>query len=239
MTMQSQSSLLSSVEIVKEGAFRVRTPLFPTYSDVHHLLELLQGVPKSSVLKMIQDVRNQTGTPQNPVDWTDPDIWIRERLLEESAELAEKIWLGSKKEVNPRHLYGSYLFISRFQLLETDHRGSNCLSNRGAKFLECDFDVTARLDRIEGLDELLSILSTKQRAMRGDLIPEWRNFLKEHSKFGTPSTIKDTLRRRLVNLVQRGYIDRSGNTYSISKQGLKYLERLQSTGRSEIGRAHV
>jgi restriction system protein len=48
---------------------KVRTPIFPTYSDVRHLLRILPGVPRAELMKMISDIMDQTGTPQNPVDW--------------------------------------------------------------------------------------------------------------------------------------------------------------------------
>lgn len=47
---------------------KVQTPLFPTYSEVRHLLRVFQGVPKQAVTRMIQDEYAQTGTPQNQVD---------------------------------------------------------------------------------------------------------------------------------------------------------------------------
>jgi len=182
---------------------------------------------------MIQSVGEQTGTPQDPVDWTDPDVWIDERLTESSREVAKRVWLESDKQLNPRHIYGSYLFINRYKLLQTDGEGIYVLSEDGERFLEDNGRVVVVLDRAEGLDELLSILATKQRAMRRDLLPEWSAFLKENSKFGTASTIKETLRRRLLNLVERGYVDRLGNSYSISKRGIQYLDRLQESGVSD------
>ena len=233
--------LAETAEPMEAGVYRVRTPLFPPYSEVRHLLRILAGTRRSVVLQMTQDVWNQTGTPQNPVDWTEPDTWIRERLQEESAQLAERIWIESGREVNPRYVYGSYLLANRYELLQSDPEGTYHLTERGQQFLEEDTECVAALDRAEGLDELLSILSTKQRAMRGDLLPEWGAFLKEHSKFGTTSTIKDTLRRRLINLAQRGYVDRVGNSYSLSERGMKYLEQLQIPGRrdsrQEVNRA--
>ena len=216
-----------------ESAYRVRTPFFPPYSEVRQLLRTFEGVSKSVVAKTIQDLKNQTGTPQDPVDWTDPDTWIEERLSGEPAQLANRVWAESGGEINPRYLDGSFFFITRYDLLETDSYGVFRLSERGRRFLDEDFRTLAALDRAEGVDELLSIVATKTRAMRGDLLPEWGAFLKEHSTFGSSSTIKDTLRRRIVHLLDRGFISRDGNSYSISAQGLEYLERLQVTGRSD------
>ena len=58
------------------SAHKVRTPLFPIYSEVRQLLTILDDVPKKSVTQMIYAIRDQNGTPQNPVDWSDPDTWI-------------------------------------------------------------------------------------------------------------------------------------------------------------------
>src|SRR5262249_3418601 len=58
---------------------------------------------------------------------------------------------------------------------------------------------------------------------RGDLLNEWGDFLRAHSKFGTERTIQDTLRRRLVNLVERGLVLRTGNSYQVSQEGLAYI----------------
>lgn len=66
--------------------------------------------------------------------------------------------------------------------------------------------------------------------MRGDLLPEWGDFLREYSKFGTTSTIKDTLRRRLVNLVERGLVERDGNYYVITQEGIDYAASFAKAG---------
>ena len=58
---------------MSEENFKVRTPWFRPYSDVRMLLTLLQGVSKAAVRSMISALDEQTGTPQNPVDWSDPD----------------------------------------------------------------------------------------------------------------------------------------------------------------------
>jgi restriction system protein len=218
---------------------RVRTPVFPTYSDVRHLIQIWDGVARARVLGMIQDIGEQTGTPQNPVDWSDPDAWIGERLRGSSAELARRVWTESGREVNPRHTYGSYLFINTYELLRPDGAGVYRVTTRGSAFVRDDAEVIRELDHAEGMDELLSILSTKSRAMRGDLLPEWGEFLHEHSRFGTPSTIKDTLRRRLVNLVERSFVDRDGNYYVITPKGLEYATSFIRRGGEDPKRAVI
>lgn len=201
---------------------KVRAPLFPLYSEVRRLLTIFQGVPKATVRSMISTIHSQTGTPQNPVDWSDPDSWITERLSGKERELAQRVWEESEHTVNPRHTNGAYLFLNAYKLAAPDGSGVYQITDRGNAFLDNDQKIVRELDDAEGLPELLSILAVKTRAMRGQLLPEWGDFLREHSRFGKPSTIKDTLRRRLVNLVERGFVERDGNAYVITAQGAEY-----------------
>jgi restriction system protein len=172
---------------------------------------------------MLRDMWDQMGTPQNPVDWSDPDEWIPQRLRGKSAELARKLWEGSGKEFNPRYGHGSYLFTKTYRLLDADSGDILHLTDGGKGFLDEDPIILRDLDEQEGLLELLSILATKTRAMRADMLPEWSEYLLERSNFSTSSTFKDTLRRRLLNLVEREMISRDGNVYSIREKGIAYL----------------
>lgn len=186
----------------------------PLYSEVRALLNIWPGFSRKSVLTLINALINQTGTPQNPVDWTNPDSWIYERLSGEDATLAERIWQSSSKRVNPRHVYESYLFINSYELLSTDVHGIYHITERGEVFLEDDESIVRGIDENEGLLQLLSILAPKSPVKRSDLLDEWGRYLKERSKFGTASTIKNALWRRLRNLVERGFIARHGNSYA-------------------------
>jgi len=171
---------------------------------------------------MINAISEQTGTPQNALDWTDPDAWIRQRLAGEEAKLALRIWNESKNRINPRYSYGSYLFVKNFDLLVPDQQGIYQLTERGKKFLENDPLLIREIDYEEGILDLIHILATKGRAKRSDLLPDWEEFLLNNSKYGSPSTIKDTLRRRLRNLIDRSLVRREGNIYSLTREGLEY-----------------
>ena len=219
---------------------RVRTPLFPTYADVKVLLRVLDGVPRSTYMSMHNAIREQTGTPQNPVDWTDPDTWIEERLTGADADLARRIWVEGEQTLNPRHVYGPYLLAQTHDLLVTDGSDVFRLSERGRGFLQDDRAVVGDVDETEGLIQLLRILSTKPQAKRGDLIPEWSEYLQTYSKYGSPSTIPDTLRRRLNNLLDRGLVVRpSTGVYTISEAGLRHLEKNTGDAVVEDPRRHV
>ena len=204
---------------------KVRTPQFPLYSEVRYLLQIFDGISQSAIKKMLKTIEEQTGTPRHPVDWTDPESWIHKRLSGETAELATRIWQKSNHEVNPRHVYGSYLFINNNSLLADNVFGVYQLTPRGQAFLDNDPKILAEIDDNEGIPNLLGILAGKTTAKRRDLLPEWSDFLREHSHFGTQATIRDTLRRRLNNLVERGYVSREGVTYLITKKGLEYAEQ--------------
>ncbi len=208
---------------MSEENFKVRTPWFRHYSDVRTLLTLLQGVSKAAVKSMVSALDEQTGTPQNPVDWSDPDTWIAERLHGNDAQLAQHIWQGSHHTVGPRYIAGALYLIHLYALLVPDVDGIYRITERGQLFLENDPPTVREIDEAEGILQLLTILATKSQAKRSDLLPEWGDYLHTYSKFGTEITIKDTLRRRLVNVVERGFVQRVGISYKISAEGLAYI----------------
>jgi restriction system protein len=216
------TKMRSDPAMLENKHFIVRTPLFPLYSKVRLLVQILDGVAKDSVWGMIKALFDQTGTPQNSVDWSQPGDWIEQRLHGINRDLAKKIWSESSEAVNPRHIYGSYLFINTFGLLVPDAQGVYRSSVDGIGFVENNPMVLRKLDEEEGLPQLLSILAAHSPAKRGDLLDEWSEFLLENSNYGTASTFKDTLSRRLLNLVERGYVAREGNTYTITDKGVSY-----------------
>ena len=79
----------------------VQAPLYPLYSDVAHAIRLMGGEPVQRGRDTLNAILEQTGTPQNPVDWSDPNTWIDERLSGELQTLTRKIWDGSEKALNP------------------------------------------------------------------------------------------------------------------------------------------
>jgi len=210
---------------MSKRTLKVRTPHFPLYSEVHHLIRIFEGVAQATIKAMVKAISEQTGTPRKPVDWSRPGSWIHKRLSADSAILADRIWKESEQQINPRYIYGSYLFINSSGLLEDNVFGVYQISARGQAFLENDPKILRELDDNEGLPQLLGILAGKSAARRRDILPEWRDFLREHSRFGTQATIRDTLRRRLRNLVERDFVSKTGVTYAITKKGLDYAEQ--------------
>lgn len=208
---------------MSEVSFQVRTPWFPLYSEVRQLLTLLQGLSSSDVKSMMTAIDEQKGTPKNPVDWSEPAIWIVERLQGNEAKLAQHIWQGSHGTINPRYIAGALFLIRIYGLLITDKQGIYYISERGRLFVENDFTIVREIDEAEGILQLLIILAKKSQVRRSDLLPEWGEFLHAHSKSGTETTIKDTLRRRLINVIERNLVTRIGNSYKIGQEGITYL----------------
>lgn len=203
----------------------VRTPLFPLYSDLSACVRAWTGEPVQAVRDLQTRLMELTGTPQAPVDWTDPDQWIAERLGGEDERLARKLWLVSERRTNPRHVYGAYLMINSAGLL-SQGQGRYRANDRSTAFLAGEPAILAELDRSEGLPRVLALLAERASAKRGDLLADWGNYLRQVSRITSASMMKDTLRRRLLNLAERGYVDRDGNRYTISAPGRTYLDKL-------------
>lgn len=205
---------------------KVRIPLFPLYSEMRLLLPVLDGCPRINLMGFLNQISNLRGTPQEPQDWTTPDEWIPERLAGDELQLAQAIWESSKRQVNPRHIRGHWYLATGYDLLLEDDTGVLRLTELGQDFIQNLLGETVQLlDRQEGLSKLLSIVAERGPGKRGDFLPEWSRYLQAVSNFNSDSTFKDTLRRRLLNLVDRQLIVRSGNTYQITQAGLDYLEQ--------------
>jgi len=121
---------------------RVRVPLFPTYEEVRRLLTIWDGRPRQQVTGLEASLRQLTGTPQNTVDWSDPDTWIADRLAEEDRDLAEAIWTRSSKTINPRHTYGAWLLSQRYRLMQEQPDGRLALTETGRDFVEHEAGAT-------------------------------------------------------------------------------------------------
>ena len=209
-----------------EDSRRVRIPLFPVYRELRHLLRVWPGRSKAQVTGLHSTLAQLTGTPKNPVDWTAPDSWIPAKLKGDARKLAHAIWTTSHGEVNPRHTGGHWLLTQKYELLVEGSGGSLVLTDRGRDFIKHRLgEAESFLDVQEGLVELLTIVADSGPAQIRGFEEAWTEFLERHSRFRAPSTIRDTLRRRLNNLLDRGLIERERAKYTVTDDGLSYLER--------------
>lgn len=203
---------------------KVKTPLFPTYAQARALMKAATGELPKAVRDLITVIHDQTGTPQNPVDWSDPDTWIAERLEGAHAQLAMNVWQMDDHVINPRHIYGSWMFISNYRLMNVDAQGLWLPSERGQQFLDKDPETLIQIDDEEGLLDLLELLSGFEMAKRSDILPEWMAYLHQVSKFGSESSCKTTLHQRLTNLTERELVVRHRNRYQVTEQGRAWLK---------------
>lgn len=207
----------------------LKIPLYPFYSSTITFLKLIDGEAVSTVKEMWNRIHDQRGTPQNPLDWTDPDTWIPQRLDGVNKTLAYKIWRESDGKINPRHISGEQFLINGYSLIE-EMGGKYRLTERGKIFITDPYnDVMREIDQSEGLIYLLLLAETIGGGKRSDFIPEWKNYLDNNSNVEKESVVNDYLRRRLANLVGRGYLTRDGNSYQITQEGLAYLEFVNQT----------
>ncbi len=207
----------------------IKIPLYPEYSTTRTLLKIIAGMPVADFKDMWNAVWGLRGTPQNTVDWTDPDKWIDKRLSGKNRDIANKIWQESDKNVNPRWTRGCQFLISGYNLI-TEKNGVYQLTKEGEEFVSNPAgDTVKTLDTQEGLIQVLRQLSLIGKGKRADLLDEWKEYIKYNSNVKQDSVIKDYLRRRLVNLLDRNYVKRDGNTYSITEKGQNYLHLIEQT----------
>jgi restriction system protein len=205
----------------------VKTPFFPTYERTQKLLQILDGEKEEDFRSMRASIKELIGTPQKPVDWTDPDNWIPERLEGDAQAFAMKIWTESKRKVNPRHLGGIKYLMNNYDLIVSEN-GVLKLTAKGKTFVSnSDNEVIQEIDREEGLLYILYLCSVNKNSSRKAFLKDWSSYLRANSNYTKESVFKDTLRRRLVNLLERELVSRDGVKYDITTNGKEYLERFK------------
>lgn len=212
----------------------MKIPLYPEYSMVIELIKILNGKSVQDFKNMWNTVWGLRGTPQNTVDWTDPDKWIEERLTGRNRDIAKLIWIESHKKVNPRWTRGPQFLMTGYNLI-SDNNGIYQLTTEGQMFVcKQDNSIARNIDIKEGLVQVLRQLSLINNGKRSDLLDEWTEYTKYNSNLKQDSVIKDYLRRRIINLVDRGYVKRDANTYSITEKGIKYLSSIEQENPNPI-----
>jgi hypothetical protein len=134
----------------------VRAPPSPTFAEIGSTVRVLDGEPVKRVRDLMATIFDQAGCAPSALDWSDPERWIDERLDGDLEALARKVWEGSDKTLNPRHLYAQVAFINRLRLLEPVD-GVYRLGERGRRFLAGDEAI---------LRELVALRSSKRGRLR-------------------------------------------------------------------------
>jgi restriction system protein len=112
--------------------------------------------------------------------------------------------------------------------LVSENNGVYQLTEVGKEFVSDPISsIIRKIDTEEGLIQILRQLSLISGGKRADLLDEWGKYTKYNSNIKQDSVRKDYLRRRLVNLIDRKYVERDGTTYHITEKGLGYLQSVE------------
>lgn len=205
---------------------RSLTPHLPLYSQARHFLRILDGVTYTLYRNTYDDVWEQRGNPQAQKDWTNPDVWIKERLQGEQQALAMRIWQESKGELNPRYLRGSYYLTTKHDLLARGADDVLRITERGRAFLaQPENAIAAEIDAYEGILNILRLVAELGPAARSELLPGFAEFCLEHTSYRSEGVFKSSLYDRIRNLIARQYVEPRGESYIVTEAGLAYLER--------------
>ena len=202
---------------------RVRVPDFPTYTDARAALKAWDGLSPSAITSMRSTIMALTGTPQESLDWSDPDAWIEARLDGEVRDTAGVTWKKSKGQVNPRHTTGLWYLITHYGLL-VERDGVLQLSPAGEDFQQNTLSATVQqIDDAEGLLTLLETVADMGPVAPKDLLEPWLDYLQKESRIRADSSARSYLGARLRNLQERAMVLRIGVQYAATDQGVAYL----------------
>lgn len=203
----------------------IRIVFYPDYSSMRIVLPVLVGMTRAQVTGLRAAIWEHRGTFEENADWTDPDTWISERLTGDHRKAALRIWTGTKKQVNPRHMAGHWLLASGYNLVTDGAGGKLALTPTGRDFIEHPQGGAVRsVDDKEGLLGLLAILAEQGPAASGELLAPWMEYVRGVSKIRAESTGRSFLYYRMRNLVERGYAAKGGQKYAITAAGLEWLK---------------
>ena len=138
--------------------------------------------------------------------------------------------------MNPKRIHGNPSLAQRYDLfreigeglLQITEDGSDSSENPGG-------DAEARVFEAEGFAKLMSIVADSGPSRRGRQLAEWADYLERRSNIRARLMTKDTMRRRLANLVARDLVERKGTTYSATSDGLPYLQRTKDECSALVG----
>lgn len=236
MTQRNKKKLIdSTINCVKQngGGLEINniekwslTPGLSPYREVKEFLRIIKGVPYDLITQMRARIWEQVGTPQNNIDWTQPDKWIPERLEGLEKDLAMKIWRESGKSVNPRHIRGTWYFVKNHNLINEDQDRNIDITNDGKIFLNDEVNhVVTRIDRYEGLLNILQAISEHNPGKRSDILPAYIEFCNTYTNYRSESVYKSSLYDRVVNLIDRKLVERRGSVlFQITDKGINYLQ---------------
>ncbi len=202
---------------------RSLTRFFPTYRQVKLFLGILEGTHYSQYYEMWKSIYGQKGTPQDTANWTEPEEWIPKRLAGAEQALALRIWRESDHIVNPRYTDGIISLIKCHELSVYPH-GIFAMTEAGKSFLRDDEKILAKIDEYEGMLAILGYVAASGPCKRKVLFDGFKIFCLANSNAKADAFLSSLLAFRLKNLLQRELIEKNGQNYKITIEGLDWLE---------------
>ncbi|MBK8047292.1 MAG: hypothetical protein IPK16_09320 [Anaerolineales bacterium] len=182
------------------------TPLFPTCHQRAPFLRIMDGIAVAAYHDLTA-LQEQSGNPQEQVDWSEPDAWIPVRLAGEVRTLAERIWHASHRQLNPRYTRGCWYLAFKHGLLSRRYGEIVRLTERGQQFFDKpDSGLEVEIDAYEGVLVILHLVAEHGAARRSDLLPGYAQFCRSETTTASDNFIKTTLYDRLRNLIDCGFV---------------------------------
>jgi restriction system protein len=199
----------------------------------------MEGFSAKTITGARSTIYSQRGNPQANKDWSEPASWIPAYLEGEQARFARHLWEGSGHTINPRHFLGHWLLARRYALISEGAGGVLQITERGRTFLsDPNGAVVREVDDREGVFKALSLVAENGPARKGALFDPWRIYLAEVSNARSDSYANSTLYDRLKNLRARGYVELSRAAYSITSDGLAWLDHSDESEAAPGGDAY-
>jgi restriction system protein len=202
------------------------TPGLPPFAQARAFLEVMQDVSYKLYRRMYAEIWEQVGSPTETVNWINPPEWIPQRLTGGERDLALKIWQETGELVNPRYTRGCWYLANKHGLLDRDADDFLQITPGGREFIsDPEGEQATRIDQAEGLLTILQIVSEHSPGRRSEILPGYVEFCNTNTTYRSLNVHKSSLYDRLVNLVERGLIRRSGVLYEITDAGQQRLQK--------------
>jgi predicted transcriptional regulator len=214
--------------------YNVTSNWVPDIKEFRNFVNTIDGLNIKILKRFSDQIDESTGTPQEPMDWKDPDKWIerfyRDKVLDEKTrEIAEEIL---KSGLNPRYWnYEKSRLAFRHGLIEKKS-GRYFTTEKGKKFADGDEQAITEYLFENGILKVLEFLNEETGASRQELIEKWKNWINtevgRHVK--AQSVLLEGVVSRIDNvLIPLKLVRKEGipRRYFITEKGVKRIEELK------------
>lgn len=206
------------------------------------LIKCLDGVDKKLFKRLIDQIDEASGSPQEPMDWKEPDKWIQNLFSEgildkETKSVADRLWVNN---LNPRH-YNYYISRPAIRHKFLSDKGIKYkITEDGNAFINNEEKVIDRYLWENGIFKILEILKENTGATIIELVEAWKVWINREG--GRNVKAKNVLREGVLSridnvLIPLKYVTKESipRRYFITELGLKKIEKIEveSKGKSK------